>query len=364
MYPIRILQITSSLNKGSGIANVILNWHKNIDRTKVQFDYLYFLDTPTNFEQEVKQLGGNLYKLPYPSLLKSWTFIKEVINFFKTHKYNTIHSHVTHLNLFYFPIAKFYGTKNIALHAHTIKYSNKLINGLRNRFMLGCAKPFITHKIACTDKSGNIWYGKNNNFVIINNGIEIEKFGYTPEIRNKTRGRLNIYNDNFVIGHVGRFTYEKNHKFIIDIFSEVYKQNNKSILLLIGDGPLKKQIERRVYDLNLTQNVKFLGVNNDVSDLYQAMDCFILPSLQEGFPVVAVEAQTSGLPCIFSNVITNKVVICNSIQMSLKESSLQWANKILKYYKFNRKDNSKIVRAAGFDIKDTGLKIQELYLKL
>ncbi|MDD3922222.1 MAG: glycosyltransferase [Endomicrobiaceae bacterium] len=363
MYPIRILQILPTLNKGSGIANVIYNWHKNIDRTKVQFDYLYFLDTPVNFEKEINELGGNIYKLPNPSILKPLIFIKAVIIFFKNHRYKTIHSHITHLNFFYFPIAKFYKVKNIILHAHGIKYSNKIINGIRNRFMIGCVRPFITHKLACSDKSGKVWYGKNNNFIIINNGVKIDKFVYNPIHRQEMRAKFNIKN-NFIIGHIGRFTHEKNHNFIIDIFLEIYKQNNKALLMLVGDGPLKKEIETKVMNLNLEQNVKFMGVCHDVTNLYQAMDCLILPSFQEGFPVVAVEAQTSGLPCIFSDIITNKVIICNSKQMSLKDSTLEWANEILKYQNFIRKNETENIKNANFDIKTISKQLECFYLNL
>lgn len=362
MDPIRILQILPSLNQGSGTARVVINWHRNIDTRKIQFDYLYFREMPINFKQEIEGLGGKVYKLTEPSILRPWVFIKDTLKFFKNHRYKTIHSHITNLNFFYFPIAKLYGVKNIILHAHGIKYSHKFLNGIRNRFMLGCVRPFITHKLACSDKAAEVLFGKNSKFIIINNAVEIAKFKYNPAKREEFRTKLDIEN-NFVIGHVGRFTGEKNHNFIIDIFLEIYKQDNNAVLMLVGNGPLKEQIEDKVNRLNLEKNVKFIGICNNVSDLYQAMDCFILPSFQEGFPVVAVEAQTSGLPCIFSDVITNKVIICDSIQMSLKDSSFKWAKKISEHHKFNRKDNSKILEAEGFDIKDTTLKIQEIYLK-
>jgi len=342
---------------------VIFNWHKNIDTTKVQFDYLYFLDKPITFEKEIKELGGNIYKMPYPSILKPWIFIKSVITFFKNHKYTTIHSHITHLNFFYFPIAKFYGVKNIILHAHGIKYSDKLLNAIRNRLILGLVRPFITNKLACADKSGQVWFGKNSNFTIINNGIDIDNFLYSENIRKEIRQELHIENK-FVIGHVGRFTGEKNHSFLIDIFAEIYRQNNNSILLLVGNGPLESNIKEKVNKLSLKDNVKFMGICSDVSKLYQAMDIFILPSFQEGFPVVAVEAQTSGLPCVFSDIITNKIVICNSIQMSLNSTQSQWANEILKYQIFNRKNEYINIKNANLDIKDVAKLMNCFYLSL
>ena len=358
---IRILQILSSLNQGSGVLQVILNWHKNIDRTKIQFDYLYFIEMPVNCKKEIENLGGKCYKLPYPSFLKPWIFIKAVKQFFKNYKYNTIHSHVIHLSFFFYPIAKFYGVKSIIQHSHATKWSDKFLNGLRNRFLFFFARPFITKKIACSNLAGKFLFKKN--YMLINNGIDTEKFKFNKVIRNKIREELNIKNE-FIIGHVGRFSHEKNHNFIVDIFNEIFKQDQNSILLLVGDGPLKKEIEEKVNRLNLSDNVIFTGTKCNVNDYYQAMDVFILPSFQEAFPVVAIEAQTSGLPCIFSDKMTNKVILCNSKQLNLNLFAKQWANEILKYKGFVRKNESDIIKKKGFDIKENIKQIENLYLQL
>jgi glycosyltransferase involved in cell wall biosynthesis len=344
---IRILQIIPSLKVESGITNVVLNWHRNIDKSKVQFDYLYFTESTVNYEKEIENLGGKCYKLPYPSFIKPWVFIKAVKKFFRYNKYNTIHSHVIHLSFFFYPFAKFYGVKNIIHHSHNIKWSDKFLNGLRNRFLFFWARIFITKKLACSDLAGKFLFKKH--YKIINNGIDTEKFKFNEEIRSKIREELNI-KDKFVIGHIGRFSHEKNHEFIIDIFNELYKQDKNSILLLVGDGQLKKEIEQKVYNLELGKNVIFTGNKKNVNDYYQSMDVFILPSFQEAFPVVGVEAQTSGLPCFFSNCMTTDIVICNSKQLSLDLSAKQWADEISKYKNFIRKDVSKIIRSKGFDI--------------
>jgi len=362
--PIRILQITSSLNKGSGVANVILNWHRNINRDKVQFDYLYFSDTPVIFEQEIKDLGGSVYKLPYPSVRNLYIFIKSIVKFFKFHRYETIHSHLTQFNFFFFPIAKFFGVKNILLHAHTIKYSNKFINGLRNRLMLGCVRYFITHKLACSDKSGAVLFGKNSKFTIINNAIEIDKFKYNPITREEFRTKLNI-NDNFVIGHVGRFTDEKNHIFIIDIFLSIYKTNNDARLILVGTGVLEDKIKNYVKCLNLENNVIFTGVIKDVYNFYQVMDCFIFPSKHEGFGIVAIEAQSCGLPCLISDAVPENVNVVNTTVASLNSPPNKWAELVCQKMKtFKRKDESNEIIKAGFDIKTVAEKIENIYMEI
>lgn len=357
---IKVLQIIPSLNVGSGITRVVLNWNKNIDRKNFQFDYLYFTESPINCKLEIEKMGGKCYKLPYPSFLKPWTFIKAVKQFFKSYKYDTIHSHVIHLSFFFYPFAKFYGVKNIIHHSHNIKWSDKFLNGLRNRFLFFWVRPCITKKLACSDLAGKFLFKKD--YIVINNGIDTDKFKFNQEIRNKIRKELNIENK-FVIGHVGRFSHEKNHNFIIDVFNEVYKQDTNSILLLIGDGPLRKEIEQKVNKLNLTRTVVFAGIKNNAGVYYQTMDVFILPSFQEAFPVVAVEAQTSGLPCVFSDKMTNKVLLCNSKQLSLNLSAKQWADEVVKYKMFIRKDESKTIISNGFDIKETAKQIEKLYFK-
>ncbi len=358
---IRILQIVSSLNQSSGILQVVLNWHKNIDRTKIQFDYLYFKTTSVTCEKEIENLGGKCYKLPYPSFLKPWIFIKAVKEFFKNHKYNTIHSHVIHLSFFFYPIAKFYGVKNIIHHSHTTKWSDKFLNGLRNRILFFFVRPFITKQLACSDLAGKFLFTKG--YTVINNGIDTDKFKFNQEGRNRIRKDLNIENK-FVVSNIGRFAIQKNYTFLIEIFNEVYEQDKNSVLLLVGDGLLKQQIEKQVQDLNLTNNVKFLGVRNDIVNIYQAIDILVMPSFYEGLPVVGVEAQAAGLPCLFADTISKDILICNSKQLSLKLSVKQWADEILKYKNFIRKAESETLKNKGFDIKEATRRIENLYFQL
>jgi len=360
--PVRILQILSSLNQGNGVLQVILNWHKNIDRTKIQFDYLYFKEAPVTCKNEIESLGGKCYKLPYPSFIKPWVFIKTIKDFFKTHEYNTIHSHITNLNFFFYPMAKLYGVKNIIQHSHNPTYSDKFLNNLINTFLFFFAKSFITKKIACSNLAGKFLFKEN--YTVINNGIDTEKFKFNQIVRDKKRKELNI-EDKFVIGHIGRFVKQKNHKFLIEVFNEIFKRNKNSILLLIGDGPLKKEIEQKVNELNLSNNVIFAGIKNNVSDYYQVMDSFVFPSIFEGLGIVSIEAECSGLPCFISNVIPDDVIICNTTKISLSSSAKEWADIILeKTRTFERTNCSEFIKQAGYNIKETTKKIQEIYINL
>ena len=357
---IRILQIVDNLSIDSGIANVVLNWHRNIDRTKIQLDYLYFKESCPNFEKEIEVLGGRCYKLPYPSFLKPWIFINSVKEFFKNHNYNTIHSHVIHLSFFFYPFAKLYGVKNIIHHSHTTKWSDKFLNGLRNRFLFFCIRPFITKNFACSDLAGRFLFKKD--YIVINNGIDTEKFKFNQKIREKIRKELNIENK-FVLGAIGRIEIQKNYPFLIEIFNEIYKQDRNSILLLVGNGSLKKQIEKKINKFKLKDYVFFLDIRNDIANIYQAIDVLIMPSFYEGLPVVGIEAQASGIPCIFADTISKDVLICNSKQLSLNLSKKQWAKETLKYKNFIRKNESDTIREKAFDIKKATKQLENLYLQ-
>ncbi len=359
---IRILQISGDIRHDSGIMNVILNWHRYIDTTKIQFDYLtFFPSNKSDYEQEILKLGGRVYQLPHP-YKHPLNFLKESYEFFKTHHYRTIHSHITHLNLFFYPLAKLFDTKNIIQHAHGTKWSDKKLNAWRNYLMLHAVWPLITCKLACSQAAGNFWYKKG--FTVINNGVNVEKFSYSPKVRSEKRRELGL-EDNFVIGHVGRFSPEKNHTFLIDMFEQLIKKDPSAKLVLVGGGPLENKIRSLVVSKQLQCNVLFLGTRKDVPELLQAFDVFVLPSFHEGMPVVAIEAQAAGLPCVFAGNITPEVcLLSTSCILSLQDCIEKWAEKILSLKNISRMNGVTVMKEMGFDSSQTAKQIQGFYLKL
>lgn len=358
--PIRILQIVSSLSTANGILSVVLNWHRCLKSTDVQFDYLYFIPTSVNQEQEIKRLGGYTYCLPCPAT-HSIRFLWETYRFFKTHRYCTVHSHVTGPNLIFYPLAKLFGTKNIIQHAHSVKWGLSLLSNIRNYVMLHAVWPLITHKMACSQLAGEVYYGKD--FTVIPNGINIEKFTFNPRIRTAKRKKLGIEN-NFVLGHIGRIAAEKNHTFLIDVFAEVVKKNAAARLMLAGKGALEEKIKKYVQKTGLADKVCFLGVRQDVAEVYQALDCFVFPSLHEGLGIVALEAQAAGLPCVLADTLPREVFICNYKKMPLG-SAEKWAREIISVAKdFKRADTSELIKAAGFSAKEIAQQMQDFYGKL
>lgn len=359
--PMRILQIVSSLNAGSGVLAVVLNWHRHLDRSKVQFDYLYTLDTPVNNQAEIVQLGGRCYRLPHP-FRSPVKFLRESYRFFKTHRYKTIHSHLTNLNFFFYPLAKKFGTKNIIQHTHTAKWGLTCKSAVRNYLLLHAVWPLITHKLACSAAAGKAFYGKN--FRIVKNGINAEKFAYNPEIRTQKRKELGL-EDNFVIGHIGRFSPEKNHKFLLDVFEAVAAKDPFARFVLVGSGSLEKEIQDLALQKGLQDKTLFLGARKDAWKLYQAFDVFVFPSLQEGFGLVAVEAQTAGLPCILADTLPEEVRICNYQVLALKDAQT-WADKViaLKANRSTRSDCACKIKEAGLSARDIALSVQQFYLEL
>ena len=273
-------------------------------------------------------------------------------------------------HLYYiFPLffAKIIQIPNRIIHSHNsddeikISFFRKILINI-NKILMHFS---VTDYWACSEIAGK-WMFKNRNFRVIHNAINVSDFVYNESIRQKVRTKLGLLKNEFVIGHVGRFSYQKNHDFLIDVFNEVHRRLPEAVLILIGDAVEDElylnKAKQKVKELNLVENVRFLGIRNDVPDLMQAMDCFILPSRFEGLPLVGIEAQTSGLWCYFSDVITNEIRITDLTNfISLNNSPEIWAKKIIKNKNYKRRDASKEIIKAGYDINIEIKKMQKFY---
>lgn len=368
MAKIRILHLVSSLSKSSGVMSVIMNYYRNINRNEVQFDFLYFKNIENTYKKEIEDLGGKVFLISKPSFSRS--FKNELENFFKDYgcKYAALHNHQVAINFLFSSIAKKHGIDNIIVHSHTTMYSDKKISAIRNRILCIGLKKRATHYFACSKAAGEFLYGRkslnDDNVIVVNNAVDCQKFRFNQSIRDNIRRNLGLQN-HIVIGHVGRFNEQKNHMFLIEIFEALKKKEKKAKLVLVGEGPLLNQVKEKANKLNISDDVIFLGKRNDVPDLLQAMDIFLLPSLFEGLPVVGVEAQVSGLPIVMSDNITEEIGLLNYKFISLNESAEGWANKIHEVQNnTNRESAADILINYGFDISIEAKKLEKLYLDM
>lgn len=361
---IRVAQIMGKW-LGGGVESVVMNYYRHIDRDKIQFDFICDDDSTDIPYDEIKKLGGKVILIPPYQKVFSYHFkLKKVL---KDGGYKIVHSHINTLSVFSLFAAKCAGVPVRIAHSHSTTNKKEKKKNLLKQVLRPFSKVFATDYMCCSELAGRWLFGDKEydkgNVYLLNNAIDLDKFKYDEKVRKAKRKELNIADDTLVIGHVGRFVEQKNHRFLIDIFNEVYKQNENSILLLVGQGPLMAEINEKVKKLGLEKYVKFLGQRNDVNMLYQAFDVFLLPSLYEGLPVVGVEAQATGLLCIFSDDMTKETkVLATTKFLSLEQSSKEWANNIIKENKkFKRLDSKKEMTNKNFNIDEEVRKLVVYY---
>lgn len=364
---VRVLQIVHSMGMG-GIETFLMNIYRNIDKEKVQFDFLLSSKEKGIYEDEIEKMGGKIYRVPprRDGLLKNRKALKK---FFKEHKeYQVIHAHIDCLsNIRLFKIATKNGIPTIIIHSRNNNHSG-IIHNIMHKLNKKKIDKYTTDYFAISDLAAEWLFSekvyKQHKYNVIGNGIDIDKFIFNKQIREKIRQELNIQ-EKKVIGHIGRFAEQKNHEFLIDIFNEIQNKDKNTVLLLLGDGPLKEKIQEKVNNLNLSDKVLFLGVKQNAYDYMQAMDVFLFPSLYEGLGRVLIEAQAADLPCIASEkVIPREANILDTYQsVDLQNPSTEWADRTLDALKYTeRKDRREEIGQAGYDIKKVAQQLQEFYL--
>lgn len=359
--PIRILHIFHEMANG-GVEHFVMDYYRHIDRTKVQFDFLVSVNEKGYFEDEIKALGGKIFHA-YPlkhNPIKNFNSIKNIV---KDNHYKIVHRHTgSAFGYFDLHAAKLGGANSLILHSHNNQAGNKYLHFLFSHFLkTDCIK------LACSKEAGEFLFGNNSEFKIINNAIECDRFKFNSSVREKIRSELDL-NNKIVIGHVGRFENQKNHIYMIDLMKKLKKINPNFIIVCIGVGSLMDSFKKKVSKENLDKNFKFLGARNDVNDLMQAFDLFILPSLYEGFPFVLVEAQASGL---VSFVSTNVPVECNvtgNVNFINLDCNDDWVkmiiNSVPKIKSMNRENLCDFMIEKGYDINKNAKQLLDFYNSL
>lgn len=351
MDKIKIAMFVHGLS--GGVGQFIINYFGKMPSQKYNIDIITMYIESDTLLKKYKDNNINVIKIPSKkeSIIKNYKAINKI---FKSKDYDIAYANLTLTNFVPLFIAKKNRIKVRISHSH-LSGKNSILNNIMSFLTLRSATVYL----ACGKKAGEFLY-KKNNFKIIKNAIDIKKFAFNKEIREAEREKLKIPNDAIVLGNVGRFTKQKNHKLIIEIFEAFHKEHPNSYLLLIGDGELKITIENIVREKKLTQYVKFLGEIRDPYVKFQAMDLFIQPSLFEGLSIAAIEAQGSGLPCLFSNTVDHDVKVLDSVKFLDLNSSLSlWVNACSSLLMTQRTDQSMEIKEKGFDILNESRKFDD-----
>ena len=328
----KILVFGMTENPG-GIESVVMNYYRNINRDNIQFDFLCNCDLIA-YQQEIESLGGRIYSITARKK-NYWRFRKELSAFMQSHakEYAAIWVNVCMLsNIDYLIYAKKYGIPKRIIHCHNSSNDGGKIKLMVHSFNRIRLAEYATHFWTCSDDAAKWFFDKEiingQNYRVITNAIDISKYIRNANIRNKYREKLNV-SGKIVIGHVGRFHFQKNHEFLIKIFKELSNRDDRYQLMLVGQGELDQAIKDIVIEEKLEEKVLFLGVRNDVENLYQCMDAFVMPSKFEGFGLVAIEAQAANLPCVLADTLPVEVKVNDNVCFqSLRQSASVWADSI------------------------------------
>lgn len=363
---IRVLHVIASLHFGGSQA-FVMNLYQNIDREKIQFDFVVIPEEKKDLYEVVEKMGGRIYVMPRYNVWNHFTYVKWWNDFFSAHdEYKIIHAHVRSTAAIFLSIAKKYSLITIS-HSHSTS-NGKGVAALVKNIMQLPIRNIADYFFACSNEAGKWLFGekvtKQVNYRVIPNGICIDKFKFDVQKRNFMRAKLGLSPNDFLIGHVGRFVKAKNHEFLIKVFAEYSKINDNARLLLVGDGELASKVKEQCDELGISKKVIFAGSKFNTEDFYQAMDVFVFPSLWEGLGIVAIEAQANGLPCLVSDKIPREALVTkNIIALSLDRVD-EWIN-ILKILKVEVNRNVKIRDLENliyYDMSTVSNNIQKFYL--
>jgi glycosyltransferase involved in cell wall biosynthesis len=364
MNRINILIYGMSSSYG-GIESFIMNVFRNINRKRAQFDFVCYDKKPA-CHQEILELGGMVYIVP-ERRRNYFIHCKKLKKLMKEKNYDIVWSNLNSLSdILILKFAFLYSIRMRIAHVHNSDLPPKIITKILHSANKTKIVKYATDFWACSYVAGRFFFTdsilQSSQFKIIYNAIEVSNFVFNQTARNMKRDELKL-KDNIIIGHIGGFRMQKNHGFLLKVFLEIYKKNENAVLLLVGDGSLRKDIEEQINIYGLKDNVRLLGNRKDISELLNAMDVFVFPSHYEGLGIALIEAQAAGLSCFISDVIPHEAVITKNVYpISLCEPAAVWADVILKNVEYRREDTAQVMQNSGYDIKTEVLKIERFFL--
>lgn len=366
---IRVAVVMGKMHSG-GKKNLVMEYYRHIDRSRVQFDFICDSDSNAIPKEEIESLGGKVYVItPYQHIFKNMAEMKHI---FKAGHYKIVHAYNNTMNVFAMLAAKQAGVpirinESISMGSDSGDWKNGI-----KKILKPLNKAFATDYMANGEVCGRWQFGNElfdqGKVTVFKTVINAEKHPFDPKLRDKTRAELGLSN-NLVIGHIGRLTEQKNTLFLIDIFNEILKKRPDARLLLVGDGNLREQMLKKIDDYGIKDKVVYLGRTEDIHKLYNAMDCFLLPSIYEGLPVVGVEAECCGLPIFFSTAVPEESSPCEDLGsfIGLDKSAEEWAEEVVEKTERLKQDRTgriEEIKRTGFDSRTEAGKLLEYYISV
>lgn len=362
--PIRILHVLGGISLG-GAESRIMDLYRHIDREKMQFDFLIHQTEKGYYEEEIEALGGRIYRVPRFRLYNIAAYKKALRAFFAGHhEFKVVHGHMTSTAALYLPIAKKCGVPVTIAHARSAGV-DKGIKGAVTRLLRVPLKKRCDYMFACSMVAAESVFGMENAHAgrvkIVPNAIDVKQFTYQEEMRIRMRRALSL-EDKFVIGHVGRFHYAKNHEYLLAVFQKIVSRKSNAVLLLLGEGSRMEEMKERALSLGIADQVIFCGNQKETWNYYQAMDFFVFPSRFEGLPGTVVEAQGAGLRCLISDTIADEVKITELVDsLNIEEKPEKWAEYVLAHETYERTNRYEQIAAAGFDVSQQAAWYEHFY---
>lgn len=368
---IRVLEVFREPMANGGQESFLMNMYRNMDRSKVQLDFLtpFTCDNP-GLKAEIESLGGRVFTCDHVFGEKNnQVFKSSVREFLANHPYSIVHFHSgsTYALMEGAKLAADAGIPVRVVHSHCGGFKN-----LKYHIIKTLSVPYLlkypTDYLACSDLAAAWKFPRsviqNHRYTVIKNAVDTVRFHYDPVVRRIVRRSLKLSDDTLVVGHVGRFSLQKNHAFLVDVFEQIHRQQPDSVLLLVGAGELEEEIRAKVQERGLADAVRFLGLRKDIPDLMNAMDVFVLPSFFEGLPVVGVEAQATGLPVVTSTAVARELPLERlSTYIPLEELAESWARQIIDIARHTkRRDTRQDISRAGYEIRKAARAFQQFYL--
>lgn len=370
--PIRVLQVVPSLNRAAGVARFAYNMDLYHDEDRVHFDYLHhssidgLLMHDKTYDKELQEKGSRVYLVNYASRGLS-RFIEEVNTFFEEHgsEYDIVHCQMPNSAFCVLRDAKHAGVKHRILHSHLNNSSDQFLHRLRNAPLNAIGKMYATDRLACSEDAGKFLFGSKP-FTVIRNGIPIEQFAYDTGINSGLRAEYGIPTDAPVIGCVGRMVKQKNYPFAVKVFAQFLRKRPDAKLVFIGDGTDRAELEQAIHNEGVTSSVLLLGVCEDINRLYSMLDVFFMPSLYEGLPVSCVEAQASGLPCVYSTDVPHESDITQTGLFVDRTADIsQWVTALEQAMNGGRlTSNPEVLSARGYSASANAEQLMRYYEQL